>query len=302
MPAQATPDEAAPDQAAPDPVADAQPDPRAASAARTAAAPRTVVVDGRTFERIPIRTRVLMPGDDIAAAILDHAGPQLRPGDTVVLSESAVAIMQGRARDWRTIRPSRLARFLADHVVRTPYGTGLRSPYAMQYAVELTPGGLPRILLAAAAGLLGRLLGRRGWFYLVAGLDARMMDAEHTMGVEAFYDCVIPAPADPVGTCRALKAAIGHDVAICDINDVAPAWCVASTLPRERVRLLERSFDDNPLGQLDQQTPIGLWRELSPAEAPPPPAAPPPEAAPPEAAPPEAAPPEAAPSEAAPPG
>jgi F420-0:Gamma-glutamyl ligase len=225
-------------------------------------APRTVVVDGRTFERVPVRTPVLMPGDDIAAAIQTYAGSQLRPGDTVVLSESAVAIMQGRARDWRTIHPTRLARWLSTRVTKTSYGTGLRSPYAMQYAIELT--GLPRILLAALVHLVGRLLGRKGWFYLVAGLDARMMDAEHTMGVREFYESCIPAPADPAGTVSALKAATGHDVAICDINDVMPAWCVASTLPRERRRLLERSFDDNPLGQRDEQTPIGIWRQVSP--------------------------------------
>jgi hypothetical protein len=221
----------------------------------------TVVVDGRTFERIPIRTPVLVAGDDIAGVIREHAGPQLRAGDTVVLSESAVAIMQGRARDWRTIHPTRLARWLSTRVTKTSYGTGLRSPYAMQYAIELT--GLPRILLAALVHLAGRLLGRKGWFYLVAGLDARMMDAEHTMGVKAFYECCIPAPADPAGTVRALKAATGYDVAICDINDVKPAWCVATTLPKARTRLLERSFDDNPLGQRDEQTPIGIWREVA---------------------------------------
>jgi hypothetical protein len=224
--------------------------------------PRSVIVDGRTFERVPIHTPVLMPGDDIAAAILEHAGPQLRPGDAVVLSESAVAIMQGRARDWRTIHPSRLARWLSSRVLKTTYGTGLRSPYAMEYAIELV--GLWRILLALPIHAVGRLLGRRGWFYLVAGLDARMMDAEHTMGIEAFYEFVIPAPADPAGTCRALKVATGHDVAICDVNDVSPAWCVASTLPPDRARLLERSLDDNPLGQFDEQTPIGIWREVSP--------------------------------------
>jgi hypothetical protein len=219
-----------------------------------------VAVGGRRFERIPIRTRVLMPGDDIPAAIREFAGPQLQPGDTVVLSESAVAIMQGRARDWRTIHPSPLARWLAGRVLKTSYGTGLRSPYAMQYAIELC--GLPRILLALPVHAIGRLLGRRGWFYLVAGLDARMMDAEHTMGVEAFHEFVIPAPDDPPGTVQALKAATGYDVAICDINDISPAWCVASTLSREAVRLLERSFDDNPLGQTDQQTPMGIWREV----------------------------------------
>ena len=226
-------------------------------------APRTVVVDGRTFERIPIRTPVLMPGNDIAMVIREHAGPHLRSGDTVVLSESAVAIMQGRARDWRTIHPTRLARILSERVTKTTWGTGLRSPYAMQYAIELT--GPPRILVAGVAHLVGRLLGRKGWFYLVAGLNARMMDAEHTMGIAEFYECCIPAPSDPPGTARALKAATGYDIAICDINDINPAWCVASTLPRDRVRLLERSFDDNPLGQDDEQTPIGIWREAEPA-------------------------------------
>ncbi len=228
-----------------------------------ARAGRQVTVDGRTFERIPIHTPVLMPGDDIAAAILEHAGPSLRPGDTVVLSESAVAIMQGRGRDWRTIHPTAIARFLSSRVLKTSYGTGLRSPYAMQYAIELS--GLWRILLAAAVHPIGRLLGKRGWFYLVAGLNARLMDAEHTMGIEAFYEFCIPAPADPPGTCARLKVATGYDMAICDINDIAPAWCVASTLPKDRVRLLERSFDDNPLCQTDEQTPIGIWREVASA-------------------------------------
>ena len=116
-------------------------------------APRTVVVDGRTFERVPIRTPVLMPGDDMPSVIREHAGPHLRPGDTVVMSESAVAIMQGRARDWRTIHPGRLARWLSQRVTKTTWGTGLRSPYAMQYAIELT--GAPRMLLAGVAHLVG---------------------------------------------------------------------------------------------------------------------------------------------------
>jgi len=228
-------------------------------------APRTVVVDGLTFERVPIRTPVLMPGDDMPTVIREHVGPHLRAGDTVVMSESAVAIMQGRARDWRTIHPGRLARFLSQRVTKTTWGTGLRSPYAMQYAIELT--GAPRMLLAGGAHLVGRLLGKKGWFYLTAGLNARMMDAEHTMGIAEFYECCIPAPDDPPGTARALKAATGYDIAICDINDINPAWCVASTLPKDRVRLLERSFDDNPLGQSDEQTPIGIWREAGAPDA-----------------------------------
>lgn len=221
-------------------------------------------MDGRTFERIPVRTRVLLPGDDIAAAIREHAADELRDGDTVLLSESAVSIMQGRARDWRTIHPGRLARTMSSRVIKTSWGTGLRSPYAMQYAVELCGGW--RILLAGGAHVVGRAVGKKGWFYLVAGLDARMMDAEHTMGVAEYYECCIPAPHDPLGTVRAIKEALGDgiDVAIADINDIAPAWVVASTLPKDRARLLARSFDDNPLGQTDQKTPLGIWREVAP--------------------------------------
>jgi hypothetical protein len=227
--------------------------------------PRTVVVDGRTFERIPIRTDILRPGRDPAEAVLTFAGPLAQPGDTVVISESAVAIMQGRGRDWRTITPGRLALAMSRRVTETEWGEGLRNKYAMQYAIDLI--GVPRILAAAVAHVAGRALGKQGWFYLVAGLDARMMDAPCHTGIEEHFNLVIPAPADPRGTCAAIKAATGLDAAICDINDIAPAWCVASTLTKERARLLERSFDDNPLGQFDEQTPIGIWRELESATA-----------------------------------
>ncbi len=226
--------------------------------------PRRVVVDGRIFERIPIRTDVLRAGRDPAEAVRTFTGPLARPGDVVVISESAVAVMQGRGRDWRTIRPGRLALAMSRRVTETEWGEGLRNKYAMQYAIELI--GAPRIVVASVAHLVGRLLGRKGWFYLAAGLDARMMDAPCHTGIEENFNLVIPAPADPGGTCAAIKAATGYDVAICDINDIAPAWCVASTLSKERARLLERSFDDNPLGQFDEQTPIGLWREVT-AEA-----------------------------------
>jgi hypothetical protein len=170
-----------------------------------------------------------------------------------------VAIMQGRARDWREIKPGRLARTLSQRVTKSPYGVGLRSPYAMQYAIELS--GLPRILAGCVAHVAGRLVHKKRWFYDVAGIQARMMDAEHTMGVNEFYEYVIPGPADPRGVCHKLKAATGMDVAIVDVNDIYPPWCIAGTLSRERARLLESCLTDNPLGQGGECTPLGIWRE-----------------------------------------
>src|SRR5260221_10612803 len=98
---------------------------------RSSPARRTVEVDGRTFERIPVRTPVLMPGDDIAEAIRTNAGSRLHSGDTVVVSESAVAIMQGRARDWRTIHPTPLPPRLSGRVTKTSLRTGLRGPHPL---------------------------------------------------------------------------------------------------------------------------------------------------------------------------
>lgn len=220
-----------------------------------------ITVAGRRFLRLPLKTHVLGPDDDAAQVLLTYAGPQFQPGDVVFISETAVAIMQNRHRDWRQIKPGRLARELSQRVTKSPYGVGLRSPYAMQYAIELC--GVPRILLGCLAHVAGRLLKKKRWFYDVAGVQARMMDAEHTMGVKEYYECVIPGPAAPRQTCQRLKAATGMDVAIVDVNDIYPPWCIASTVPGDRMRLLESSLKDNPLGQGGECTPMGIWRELT---------------------------------------
>ncbi len=223
-------------------------------------APIDLAYNGRTYRRLPIRTHVLTGADDTGAVLERYVRPLYQPGDIVFISETGVSIMQGRARDWREIHPTWFARKLAGLVTKSPYGVGLRSPYAMQYAVELC--GVHRILAGCVAHVAGRLLKKKRWFYDVAGIQARMMDAEHTMGVPEFYECVIPGPADPVGACRKLKAQTGMEIAIVDVNDIFPPWCVAATVDKERQRLLEHTLTDNPLGQGGELTPLGIWREI----------------------------------------
>lgn len=218
-----------------------------------------ISVDGQSCLRLPIKTHVLSARDDLAAVLERYVRPLWQPGDIVFISETAVAILQGRARDWREIQPGWLARKLSRLVYKSPYGVGLRSPYAMQMAIQYA--GLHRILFGCVWHVVGRLFGQKGWFYAAAGPQARMMDAEHTMGVKEFYECVIPGPADPPGTVRRLKQATGMDVAIVDVNDIYPPWCIASTVSAAQARLLERSLTDNPLGQGDELTPLGIWRK-----------------------------------------
>src|SRR4051812_48810194 len=95
----------------------------------------TIQVDGNKFLRIPIRTHVVMPTDDIVAVAKQYAGEQVEPADVLFVSEKVVAITQGRAVPTDTIRVSWLAKMLWPRVRQVPYGIGLRSPYSMQCAI-----------------------------------------------------------------------------------------------------------------------------------------------------------------------
>ena len=134
----------------------------------------TVQVEGSSFARIPIRTRVVMPGDDLDEFIREYAADVVREGDLLFVTEKIVAITQGRSYLVEDITPRKLALFLSKYVTRTPYGIGLGMPETMEMA--LRECGTPRILLAAAVSAVTKLFGRRGDFYRVAGYKARSID------------------------------------------------------------------------------------------------------------------------------
>ena len=73
----------------------------------------SVTTDAGTFKRIPIRTRVVMPGDDLDAFVTEYAGEVVEPGDTLFVTEKIVAITQGRSMPLTSIEPRKLARFLS---------------------------------------------------------------------------------------------------------------------------------------------------------------------------------------------
>src|SRR5438876_4824973 len=118
-----------------------------------------IEVDGQTYLRLPVRTHVVTDGDDIVDLLARYAGPLVHPGDIVFVSEKVVAITQGRAVPVEKIRVSLLAHLLWPRVTKVEYGVGLRSPYSMQCAIDEC--GALRILLAAAVGALGKLVGRK---------------------------------------------------------------------------------------------------------------------------------------------
>ncbi|MCX7919131.1 MAG: coenzyme F420-0:L-glutamate ligase [bacterium] len=219
----------------------------------------TVEIDGITYLRIPIKTHIITSQDEMTDVVAKYTAGLIQPGDIVVMSESVVAISQGRAIPVDQIHPGLIARILWRFVRKVSYGIGLRSPESMQCAVDEV--GRVRILFAAVIGALGKLIGRRGDFYRIAGMQAATIDAAFTTPIEPYHRCVIKGPKDPESVCRKIKDKLGVDAAIVDVNDIGGSWVLGATEGVNRP-LLEKIMKDNPLGQSDEQTPIGIIRKI----------------------------------------
>ncbi|HHV78996.1 MAG TPA: F420-0:Gamma-glutamyl ligase [Firmicutes bacterium] len=206
--------------------------------------------------RFRIRTHILTEKDDPVKVVQRYVLPIARPGDVVTISESALAITQGRAILPSTVKPSLLARFLC----RFPNPEGsLATPEAMQLAIK--EAGPTRILLACAVAALGKLIGRRGDFFRVAGHGLALID-DIAGTMPPFDRHIVLGPRDSQDVVNRIKAQTGIDAMVVDINDKGCVDILACSLdyPPELMRWLQNQLRDNPLGNDDQQTPIMLLR------------------------------------------
>ncbi len=223
----------------------------------TTSGPRSsiVQVDGIDYLRTVVTTRWLTPRDDLAEAIRQGVEGIARRGDTIVVTEKVAILLTGRSIPIADYQPGRVARVLAQQVRPRPGSRGLSVPEKMEYV--LRHSGKVRLLLAVAASAITRPLGLHGIFYRIAGGLARDID-----GARPPFDDVLLPPLDGEvarALCARLETSLGTGVAIVDINDFGGRVRATSehSLP---AGLLHRVFADNPLGQRDQRTPIGVVR------------------------------------------
>ena len=216
-------------------------------------------VDGKSFARIPLRTRVVMPDDDLDAVITEYAKDAVRPGDLLFVTEKIVAITQGRSYLVEDIKPRKLALFLSKYVTKTPYGIGLGMPETMEMA--LRECGTIRILFAAAVSAVTKLFGRKGDFYRIAGDKARAIDGPTGGTIPPYNKAVVLGPQRPREVSAHLKSLLGGsaEVAVVDINDLG-GNILGSTLDKPGEKRLVAILKDNPLGQGHQSTPLGIVR------------------------------------------
>ncbi|MBQ8851377.1 MAG: coenzyme F420-0:L-glutamate ligase, partial [Oscillibacter sp.] len=175
-------------------------------------------VDGVDYLRIPVKTHLITKDDNMADVVNKYPKDLMQAGDILFISEKAVACTQSRAIPMEDIKPRKLAVTLSRYVTKTPAGIGLGIPETMEMALQEC--GTLRILFAAFCSVIGKVLGKKGWFYIVAGPKARGIDGPTEGTIPPYDHDVVLTPADPMGTAKQLAQALGHPVAIVDINDL----------------------------------------------------------------------------------
>jgi hypothetical protein len=208
---------------------------------------------------IPIRTRLVGPGDDVTALVAQAVGGIARPDDVIAIAETAVAIAQRRFVAAEFVRPSRIAYLLAR---RAGALATVNQPESLQIVIDQV--GARRVVLAGAAHVLGRLRGKRGVFYEMLGEAIAAIDG-YTGTLPPYERAIVFGPAEPDRVCDDLREQLGFGFAIVDANDLrrAKALGVSRGLVRENI---ERALLANPHGNSDEQTPLVVltWRGRGP--------------------------------------
>ncbi|UPU39936.1 coenzyme F420-0:L-glutamate ligase [Erysipelothrix sp. Poltava] len=165
-----------------------------------------VIVDGKRYQRLPLKTKLIMRDDNLIEVIKEFADASLQDGDILFVTEKVVAITQGRAYPIKDVKPRKLAFTLSKYVTKTPHGIGLGMPETMEMA--LRECGTPRIILAAGVAAITKPFGRKGDFYRVAGSKARAIDGPTSHTIPPYNEYVVLGPERPNEVAKTIKVCI----------------------------------------------------------------------------------------------
>jgi len=227
---------------------------------------KPINADGTKYDRLLVKSRLISLKDkDILPIIKEYAGPHIKPGDMLFVSEKALTITQGRVIDMGEIKPTWLA-YLFGRNVSNYYGTsefhgfGHGTPLAMQLLIE--EAGYPRAIFAAFVSAITRPLGIRGLFYYLCGTQAKSVDLPMSFLILEYAHAAKLAPKDPTGAAKRIKAHLGCETIILDAN-YRGAFSLGKTNRVISEEFIGKVFRDNPMGQSDEMTPFCIVRKSS---------------------------------------
>ncbi|KAI5055528.1 hypothetical protein GOP47_0029049 [Adiantum capillus-veneris] len=204
---------------------------------------------------MPVKTHLLCHMDDPLEVLRVYALPHARKGDTIVIGETPLAIMQGRFRHPSNVTPSLMAKLACKLFHPT---SSLATACGMQALLDIA--GRLRAVLAIIVAVFGRLVGVRGLFYRLAGEQARLID--DVSGTLPPYDQFITlGPVQAQATVDLLQQKTGFGVAIVDANNLRRVHILAAS-NKVDCTLVNRLLETNPQGNDDEQTPLVILRPV----------------------------------------
>jgi F420-0:gamma-glutamyl ligase-like protein len=202
------------------------------------------------LDLIPVKTRIVTPGDNIIDILEEYAKNIIGPDDVVSVAESVVAISQGRLVNPEYMKVSFLAKILCRFV---PQKGSMSSIYGMQAAMDAD--GTGRVFFAMLAGMAGKIIGRHGLFYELAGAQAALID-DVTGSMPPFDKHIVYGPENPNGVAEKIKNHFNcYGAAVADVNDLKRAAILGATKEIDKSKL-SRILIDNPFGNASERTPI----------------------------------------------
>jgi hypothetical protein len=221
---------------------------------------KPIEIEGRTYERVGVRTRIVSFGDDLDALVREYAAPLAKPGDWIALSEKVVSVCQNNARHISTVKVHWLARLIVKGVKKYPEDIAWEHPAKMQAAIDMA--GYPRMLAALVFGALTRLVGIHGVFWRIAGRVSEI-DGFNPRAMYPYTEYAILPPIDPDGLGQRIEDKLGIPTSIIDGNNINVKIISLSKRVPVDARLARLILLDNPMGQDEELTPIILVRAAS---------------------------------------
>lgn len=223
------------------------------------------IVDGVIYLRLPIKTRLIEPGDTLMTLLEEYVTPHLQKDDLLFVSEKVVCITQNRIMHRDQVNISWLARFLSgkvrNHVGTEKFrGFGHGTAPAMQLLIE--EAGYLRTLFAAAISAITRPLGIKGAFYYLVGKQAKSIDCPMSFTLEKYKNYAKKAPLKPNDVAKDIKKRFGAETVIVDAN-YRGAFSLGKSTSAITEKFVLELLRDNPAGQDSEMTPFFIIRRVS---------------------------------------
>ena len=211
-----------------------------------------------TYSRYAILTHFIQIGEDYIELINRYIKPFYQKGDIVSISEKIISLCQRRVIYKKDMKLSFLAKFLSRFASHSSAGIGVDSVWKMQFAIDHC--GAWKILYATLCSGMGKLFGKHGIFYDIAGIEVRGLDGFYDKSYSVYGDFGIRLPENPDKVCEEIYEKTGVTTMIVDANDFTQdilGKCGRISYTTEQ---LAEMIQDNPSGQSTQQTPFVIIR------------------------------------------